>query len=618
MRRSMTGALAALLLAPLVKADDKERPIPQNAEQQEKRTREVLAWHQRLLVGAYDRFGKKDPRWDKPAREALEAFARFNSKTPDPQTKLGEVYAPIKRAIDAGCDDPLILYLYARSSYRPNYPGPEELERRYAMAAAALDGSAYPPFDRARAWYEVGKSRLARKELTEEARKVASRAFDAALAMLSKTADGDARDLDADFGWFDLLDDVIKGYRRLDEDRQAAFDRVDAVLAKIPALKTTRLQLKGQFLIHYAWDARGAGVASTVTKEGWEKFEERLTDARKVLEEAWEAAKPGESRAAALMLWVEIGIGEDRDDMEKWFERAMKASGGNNIQACKAKLEWLAPKWHGSPEEVLAFGQQCRDTKNWRAGITLLIADAHLAVAEVLPPKERAAYYRAQSFYNDIYKVYEEYLQHYPFAYQERSTYAALCTLAGYYDTAHKQFEALGDNVWYSQRFPKEWMDEARASAAKVAAEAARQAKEPKVDHVGEALVILGKAERLEIYSLGPLAKQRTEERFRGRSVLGKIEITDAKTREEVVQAVLKDSKKVDAIGSERPAPRHGIRVTHDGKTVDFVICFESPYVYVYGPHDSIRRIVQTAGTAQKILDQILADAKVPLPKQEK
>jgi len=617
MRRFMTAAVAALLLAPTVRADDKERPIPQDPEQQEKRIRDVFAWHQRQLVGAYDKVGKKDPRWDKPAREGLEAFAHFNSKTPDPQIKSQEAYAPVKRAIDAGCDDPLILYLYARNSYSPNYPGPEELERRYEKAAAALDRSAYPPFDRARAWFEVGKSKLARKELTEAGRKEVSRAFDAAVAVLSNAADGDGRDLDPDFGWFDLLNDVIKGYTKLGEDRKDAFVRIDAVLTRIPALKSTRLQLRGSSLTDYAWDARGSGVASTVTKEGREKFEERLAEARKVLDEAWAAAKPGESRAAALMLSVEIGIGGERDDMEKWFERAMKASGGGNIQACEAKLTWLAPKWHGSAEEVLAFGRACRDTQNWRSGITLLVGEAHLAVAEVLPPKERAAYYRSQSFYNDIYNVYEEYLKHYPLAYQQRSTYAALCYLSGHYTDAHKQFEALGDNLLANQRFPKEWMEQARASAAKVAT-GARQTKDPTVDHVGEAQVILGKAERLEVYSLGPLAKQKTEERFHGRTVLGKTEVSGAKTRDEVVQAVLKDSKKIDAIGSDRPAPRSGIRVTHDGKTADFVICFESPYVYVYGPHDSIRRILQTTGTAQKILDQVFTDAKVPLPKQEK
>jgi hypothetical protein len=614
MRCSMTAALAALLFVPAVTAGDEERPIPQNPEEQQKRIRDVLAWHQRQLVGAYDKVGKKDLRWDKPAREGLEAFARFNSKTPGPQTRLAEVYAPIKRAIDAGCDDPLVLYLYARTSYSPNYPGPEELERRFAKAAAALDDSAYPPFDRARAWYEVAHSKLARKELTDEVRKEASRAFEAVLSVLSKTADRDGRALDPDFGWFDLLDDVIKGYIRLGEDRKEAFDRIDAILAKIPALKSTRLQLKGRFLIDYAWDARGAGVASTVTKEGWEKFEERLTEARKVLEEAWTAAKPGESRAAALMLWVEIGIGGDRDEMEKWFERAMKGSGGSNIQACKAKLTWLTPKWHGSPEEVLAFGRACRDTKNWRAGITLLIADAHWAVIEMLPLEQQREYFRSDEFWNDISPVYEEYLKHYNEDYPQHSHYAAYCSLATRWEVADKHFKAAGTALSWNDRFPEKWMKETRDKAASLAAYKA----EPKVDHIHDAQELFKKAERLEVYSLGPISKDRTKERFKVRSILGKTEVTDAKTRDKVIQALLEGSKETNETGGKGIQAQHGIRATHDGKTVELLIFFDSPYVHVFGPNDQVRRVFQTSGTPQKILDQILTDAKVPLPKPEK
>ena len=41
--------------------------------------------------------------------------------------------------------------------------------------------------------------------------------------------------------------------------------------------------------------------------------------------------------------------------MEEWFRRAMKADPGN-YSACSSKLYYLEPKWHGSEEEMLAFG----------------------------------------------------------------------------------------------------------------------------------------------------------------------------------------------------------------------------------------------------------------------
>lgn len=90
------------------------------------------------------------------------------------------------------------------------------------------------------------------------------------------------------------------------------------------------------------------------------------------------------------MLIVEKGIGGDRAAMETWFARAM-ALGGDDQEACRQKLDWLDPKWHGGPSfaDMVAFGRACRATGNGRSGITLLAADAHLRVHSILGVKER-------------------------------------------------------------------------------------------------------------------------------------------------------------------------------------------------------------------------------------
>ena len=72
--------------------------------------------------------------------------------------------------------------------------------------------------------------------------------------------------------------------------------------------------------------------------------------------------------------------------MELWFDRAMKADGDDRY-ACLTKLDWLDPKWHGTAEEMLAFGRACRDTKNWRTGITLLVGRRSLAHRQPCPGK---------------------------------------------------------------------------------------------------------------------------------------------------------------------------------------------------------------------------------------
>ena len=99
-----------MLAAAAIGAD---KPIPQDTVRMEKRSRDRLEWNRQTLQGSYDKAGKKDPRWDEPAREALEMAARMFSFQVDPVLHPNDVHVPAKKAVDAGCDDPLILYLYA-------------------------------------------------------------------------------------------------------------------------------------------------------------------------------------------------------------------------------------------------------------------------------------------------------------------------------------------------------------------------------------------------------------------------------------------------------------------------------------------------------------------------
>jgi hypothetical protein len=436
------------------------RPIPQNPEQQQQRYRDSLAWNQRTLLAAYEKVGKKSPRWDKPARAALEAAALHLSHSIDPVVKVEEVFIEAKRAVDAGCDDPLILYLYARASYGANYPGLEELERRFKTAAVALEGSTYPPLRRVTALQKAAQAHFGHKELSAEDRSEGNRWLDASLALFPKAAESYGKSLDEDHLWLEKCRAAITGYRKLSGDYESAYKRVDTVLAKTPALKPLRLLVKGDFHIHFAWDARGNGFANTVTEEGWKKFGDRLAVARSALEEAWKL-KPSAPEAATLMLMVEKGAGGDRAEMEKWFERAMKAN-PNNVEACELKMDWLDPKWHGSREEVLAFGRACRATHNWRVGITLLAADGHWRVAQRMDGQDQRKYYRTPAVSDEIKAVYEEFLEHYPDNDAKRSFYAAYCYMCGRYAEADKQFKRVGERLVWNTFFPQEFMKQAR------------------------------------------------------------------------------------------------------------------------------------------------------------
>jgi hypothetical protein len=135
-----------------------------------------------------------------------------------------------------------------------------------------------------------------------------------------------------------------------------------------------------------------------------------------------------------------------------------------------AKLDWLDPKWHGSREEMVAFGRSCRETRNWRMGITLLAADAHYRVMQHLPTEAaKAEYMRIPTVWDDIHTVYTEYLKHYALDYRARSEYAVYCYWCGQYALSHRQFLVVGENLRWSEAFPEAMMKRIRAYAAQAA-----------------------------------------------------------------------------------------------------------------------------------------------------
>ena len=446
MRRLFPAALTGLLLAlPMPRALRAADAIPQDPKRQEALYHDLLEWNRATLGGAYEQAGRKSPKWDGPAREALEAAARLFGRAIDPCVREEQVFAVAKKAVGAGCDDPLVLDLYARTSRFANNPGPVEVERRWRAAAAAMEPSAYPPIRRALTLEQAGRVRLDKQAPAPDDRKEAERLFDAALALAAKNAPRDDRSREAKDEWFELTKRLIDDFRKLTNDFPRAFERVDAALAKAPDLKAMRLTLKGDYLTRYAWEARGIGLANTVTEPGKNLFGERLIEAYKTLTQAW-AVEPSGARIPNLMLQLDKGLGAPRGEMEKWFQRALVAD-PNNMSACMLKMDWLDPKWYGSREEVLAFGRECLATKNWRAGLTLVSADAYFRVSHQLPADERAKYLASKEVWDAIRSVYEDYLGRVPCDDFRRSQYAAYCDVCGQYAESDKQFKLVGDHL---------------------------------------------------------------------------------------------------------------------------------------------------------------------------
>ena len=357
----------------------------------EKRRHDRLAWNRRTLQGAYDEVGKRDARWDVPARKAMDLAARMFSGEADPEVTSSEVYASAKAAVDAGCDDPILVYLHSRSSVGPNDPGKPEAIRRARESARALAASRYPAFRRAVALQISGvrlcpsATRATRSGKTPSVTSTPlSPCSGRAWPATSTTSSGKRNGQILCSSSPEATAHSASPRRRPTSGSTLAWPDCRATDVKV-----LRLLFRGIFWFHYGWEARTNAFAPGVPAGGFEALEERLAVARKALDQAWQL-QPGLGVAAQYLIEIDKAIGGDRATMELWFDRAMKAN-GDDRSACWTKLDWLDPKWHGTPEEMLAFGRACRDTKNWRTGITLLVADAHWRIACELGGRRRSS-----------------------------------------------------------------------------------------------------------------------------------------------------------------------------------------------------------------------------------
>jgi hypothetical protein len=142
--------------------------------------------------------------------------------------------------------------------------------------------------------------------------------------------------------------------------------------------------------------------------------------------------------------------------------------------------------------------------------------------------------------------------------------------------------------------------------------------EEAKNDLAPEVRAVLDKAVTVELLSLDPIGIDKIDDvpekdRFHGYRVLGRTTLKDAEQRKAVLGALDKGIKDSDGQVARCFNPRHGIRASADGKTVDVVICFECLSMQAYLDGKRNGGALTTRGP-QPVFDRTLRDAGVPLP----
>jgi hypothetical protein len=168
--------------------------------------------------------------------------------------------------------------------------------------------------------------------------------------------------------------------------------------------------------------------------------------------------------------------------MERWYRRAIEADPTMDA-TLEAKLEYLEPKWHGSEQEMLAFGRELLKDGNWESRQPLKLVDVHLQLVMTERVGVGGNYYdRCAAYFKrhpeawaDVKAVYDGYLERVPDSRYHRTRYAVIAAWCGEWLEADRQFQALGERV--ASVYPQEVWQKLRDEAATKAAEVEKAVK---------------------------------------------------------------------------------------------------------------------------------------------
>jgi hypothetical protein len=453
--------------------------INQNREQRAKnRKEEIFNWRLQATLGTYVKTSKNNLKWDAWVSNAMTAYAHLRDDG-NYGAKEFQIATNSEAAIDAGCNDPFILYLntrfhlvhedlHSQKNFRKYLhlldPKMGMLTKSYSLAADALNNSDYPPIYKfygsvrtAISWRDV---RDALHDPEVESAYLHLRQTAAENLILSlKDKNMPAAEI------FESCDLFLNNFSDDPAELESTYKSIERTLFDNHE-RYVGLVVRGRFYTDFAWLARGNGTADKVTPDGWEKFSARLDIAEKALTEAWEL-NHYEPLIPTAMITVEMGQGKGRGRMEMWFLRAM-ALDPNNSDACDAKCLYLEPKWYGSREKVLSFCRDCLNSSDWGGEVPLTLAREYRTIlgesqrhiheelmsrstnADSTKPIVLADQPEENFAWSEVKAAFEKYLKNNEADVLERQRYIRSAIRTEQWDTVREQLPLLG-GVHYAE-----------------------------------------------------------------------------------------------------------------------------------------------------------------------
>lgn len=243
---------------------------------------------------------------------------------------------------------------------------------------------------------------------------------------------------------------LVAGAFSSEQSRKERFRFFEDWIQAAPESPTPRVAL-GRLWISYAWQARGSGAAKDLSVRQTTVFQDRLTRAAKILEEARGLLEKCPAVFVEL-LTLARGLGWPRDEAFKLYQQAV-AWAPEYQYIHEAMAHYLQPKWNGAPGEWEYVAEQFAKANENGIGDEQYTRLALLMSGDwdFGPAGERLFAGSALSW-ERVRKGFRDIERRYPGSSQNLSFFAYFACLAGDKETAREVFGRIGENysvpVW--------------------------------------------------------------------------------------------------------------------------------------------------------------------------
>jgi tetratricopeptide (TPR) repeat protein len=393
----------------------------------DKRVSEYWRWIRENSLTAYDEVSDRNPKWNDLAREAL-SLATSWPRSAAQSERMRVVFA---QAGEAGCTDPLFIYYHALL-YRsePDADEHKTVEMLREAAAGATRRYPYPAWIKCLVASRAEAATVGRPDLEAPASDVIPPITSRPSFIFEKQIK--PQDNVPEPLLYEMADMMSRehgntGSKYWYEQLSKPFERYAPGSAYLHVLK-------GTCYGRHALTTRGEETKETPVEWAAEERERRLAIAQEELEKAYEM-EPGLVIVQTEMLRILFLRGAEREEIDKWFKRAM-AINPDNYQVCTMMVEDLPT------ERKLEFARKCLESHNWRGRLPFMLVRAHELLANAADDKNE--YWKRPEVWKDLKQVYEVQFELFPQAVFDRSYYAMLANRSQQWAEADRQFKILG------------------------------------------------------------------------------------------------------------------------------------------------------------------------------